>query len=317
MTDGAMSGTLVEGQPQRSPAKVIAVIPAHNEDRFIGSVVIKARRYADVVLVVDDGSTDLTAEVARAGGAVVISHAENQGKAEALNTGLRRVRGLVKDAVVVILDGDGQHEPSEIPNVVKPVLEGRADVVVGSRFLEVRSNIPRWRILGQHLLTLVTNAGSGVRLSDSQSGFRAFSSKAVELLVFGQNGFSAESEMQFQARQHGLKVVEIPISCKYEEKPKRNPLSHGTQVLNGVLRLVGQHRPLLFFGLLGGVLLLAGVALGWRVVEIFYAKGVLPIGYALVTVLLVVSGMLASFTAIILHSLRALLLDLKSALRSR
>jgi len=312
-----MSDTLVKGQSEWISARVMAIIPAYNEDRFIGSVVIKTLKYAYMVLVVDDGSADLTAEVARAAGAVVICHAENQGKAEALNTGLRRVRELVRDAAIVILDGDGQHDPSEIPAVVKPVLEGQADVVVGSRFLEVRSNIPRWRILGQHVLTLVTNAGSGVRLSDSQSGFRAFSSKAVELLVFGQTGFSVESEMQFQARQHGLKVVEIPISCKYEEKPKRNPFSHGTQVLNGVLRLVSQHRPLLFFGLLGVVLLLAGLALGWHVVEVFYAGGVLPVGYALITVLLIVAGMLASFAAIILHSLRALLLELKSTLRSR
>ena len=302
---------------QNSPAKIIAVIPAYNEDRFIGSVVIKARKYADVVLVVDDGSTDLTAEVARAAGALVVCHAENRGKGEALNTGFRKARELDEDAVVVVIDGDGQHDPAEIPVVVEPVLERQADMVVGSRFLGVQSNMSRWRTLGQHVLTLVTNIGSRARLSDSQSGFRAFSSRAVELLVFGQTGFSVESEMQFLARQHGLKVLEVPVSCRYEERPKRNLLSHGSQVLNGVLRLVGQHRPLLFFGLFGVVLLIAGLALGRHVVEIFYAGGVLPVGYALITVLLVVVGVLALFTGIILHSIRILLLDLKSSLRSR
>ena len=317
MRGAAMSGTDADAYPQHCPVKVIALIPAFNEDRFIGSVVIKARKYADVVLVVDDGSTDLTAEVAQAAGALVVSHAENQGKGEALNTGFRKARELDEDGVVVVLDADGQHEPAEIPVVVEPVLEGQADMVVGSRFLEMRSNMSRWRTLGQHVLTLVTNMGSRARLSDSQSGFRAFSPKAVELLVFGQTGFSVESEMQFLARQHGLKVLEVPVSCRYEERPKRSLPSHGLQVLNGLLGLIGQHRPLLFFGLSGVVLLLAGLALGWQVVEIFYAGGVLPVGYALITVLLAVVGMLTLFTGIILHSIRILLLDLKSSLRSR
>src|SRR5919202_3956184 len=155
-----------------------------------------------------------------------------------------------------MLDGDGQHCAEDIPQVLAPVLDGVADVVVGSRFLEVKSDIPAYRQVGQHGLTLVTNLASGVRISDSQSGFRAFSPLALDALSFSQGGFSIESEMQFLVREHKLRLVEAPIKVIYAEKAKRNPVHHGMQVINGIMRLVGQIRPLLYFGLPGSLCLL-------------------------------------------------------------
>ncbi|MEM6431078.1 MAG: glycosyltransferase family 2 protein, partial [Deinococcota bacterium] len=151
---------------------VVAVIPAFNEERFISSVVIQTRHYATHVVVVDDGSSDRTAELARLAGAYVVHQAQNQGKAAALNAGFKAALHYQPDAIVC-LDGDAQHEPSEIPEVVQPILAKQADVVIGSRFLAKKSKIPAWRQVGQHTLTQVTNVASGVRTTDSQSGYRA------------------------------------------------------------------------------------------------------------------------------------------------
>src|SRR5690349_4093402 len=177
----------------------VALIPAYNEARFIGSLVLAALAHVDLALVVDDGSSDRTAEIARRAGATVFRHSQNQGKAAAVNTGFLYMRQL-KAAGVVMLDGDGQHTADDIPRVLEPILAGEADIVVGSRFLDVKSDIPLYRQVGQHGLTLATNLTSGVRVSDSQSGYRAFSSRAIEKLWFGQGGFSIESEMQFLIR---------------------------------------------------------------------------------------------------------------------
>ncbi len=288
--------------------RVAVLIPAYNEERFIGSVVLKARRYTANVIVVDDGSTDGTADVARAAGAVVVAHDCNQGKGAALNTAFRLAREGDPE-VVVMLDADGQHLPEEICRVVLPVLRGEADLVVGSRYLQNASNTPRHRILGHRFFNLLTNLASGVRASDSQSGYRAFSPRAVEALAFHSRGFSVESEMQFIAHEHGLRLAEVPITIRYTDKPKRSVWAQGLRVLNGVLRLVGQYRPLFFFGLTGLAEMLAGLGWGLVVVERFNHFGDLAIGYAMLCLLLSIIGMVSLSTGVILHSVRGLLVE--------
>ncbi len=294
----------------------IALIPAHNEERFIGSLVLAVQAYVDLVLVIDDGSRDQTAAIAQKAGAVVLRHIINQGKAAAVNSGFNYVRGL-NPSVVVMLDGDGQHCADDIPSVLAPVLDGIADITVGSRFLDIKSDIPSYRQVGQHGLTLVTNFTSGVHISDSQSGFRAFSARAIEQLSFSKKGFSIESEMQFLAREHRLRIAEVPIKVIYAEPAKRNPFRHGMQVVNGVLQLVGQIRPLLFFGLVGISVFLIGVLLGVHIIEVYSRTRDLAIGYGLLTVMLCVVGMLLFFAGVILHSIRGMLIDLRSGVLAR
>ena len=291
----------LEGQGVR----LVAVVPAYNEDRFIGSVVLKALPFVDRVIVVDDGSLDRTAAVAREAGAEVIVHPENRGKAIALKTGFSRARELGAD-VVVTLDGDGQHNPLEIPRVVSPILRGQADMVIGSRFLDIHVRIPIWRRLGQHLLNLLTTVGSGVPCTDSQSGFRAFGPRALAALSFRSQGFAIESEMQFWAREHHLRLVEVPIGCDYTEKPKRNPVRQGLQVLNGILELASQSRPLLVFGVSG--LLLALLGTGWWcwIVRTHSRTGELALGCALLATLSLIIGVLCAFEGVTLHTLRRL-----------
>jgi glycosyltransferase involved in cell wall biosynthesis len=307
-----------EGREARGSedCRTVAVIPAYNEERFIGSVVLGARRYADRVIVVDDGSTDATAEVAEAAGALVARHGENRGKGVALNTGFRLAAELCPEAVVM-LDADGQHRPDEIQQVLEPVLAGEADIAVGSRYVEEGNAIPPHRVWGHHVFAALTSALTGVRVCDSQCGFRAFSRAAVDVICFCSDGFSVESEMQFLAREHGLKLVETPISAVYADRPKRSVVAHGLMVVGGIVRLVGQYRPLLYFGLSGALALLVGLGWGVVVVERFRQTGQLAVGYTLLCVLLALTGVILTSTGIMLHSIRALLLGLLKDRRGR
>ncbi len=216
--------------------KVLAAIPAYNEANHIVSIIKETRRYVDQILVIDDGSTDGTGEIAEAAGAIVIKHDRNQGKGAAINHAFRIARELQPKAMV-LLDGDGQHDPAEIPLLLEPVLSGEADMVVGSRFLR-NNHIPKYRMLGQTILTLTTNIGTGIRISDTQSGFRSFSQRAINKMSFRESGFAVESEMQFKARQYNLQVAEVPIATNYDEKVKRSPVVHGFGVLFRVIKLI-------------------------------------------------------------------------------
>ncbi len=288
---------------------IIVVIPAYNEERFIGSTVLKVKKYSEEVIVVDDGSDDDTAEIAIKAGALVVRHPENRGKGEALNTGFLKAIEFTPD-VVVAIDADGQHVPSELPILVSPIFNGEADLVVGSRYLDDNSVVPKHRMWGHRFFSLFTHLVSGTRVTDSQSGYRAFSPKALEMISFNSTGFSVESEMQFIAKEYGLKVKEVPITIHYKDAPKRSVWRHGLNVLNGILRLIGQYRPLYFFGLPGLFIMLFGIGWGLYVVDIFYRTQTLAVGYAMISVLMTVIGLLGLSTGIILHSVRGLLIDL-------
>ena len=308
---GDQDGALALAPAQQESPRIVALIPAYNEERCIGSVILRAREYVDRVIVVDDGSRDATVRVAEAAGAQVICHRVNQGKGQALTTGFRAARKLRPD-ILVVLDSDGQHNADEIPFLVSAMQEHSADMVVGSRFREPDqlAKIPHGRRLGLRAVTTVTNVLSGVAVSDSQSGFRAFSARALNLLTFRGAGFSVESEMQFLAREHGLRVVEASISADYDDPAKRNPVVQGFDVLNGVLRLVGQTRPLLFMGAPGLLFLIGGLFVGFDVVSIYANSHQLAIGYALISAICTILGAMSLFSGIMLHSIRALLIAL-------
>ena len=220
------------------PLKIIAAIPAYNEAKHIEEIVSKTLRYVAQVIVVDDGSEDGTGERAKRAGADVIKYARNLGKGVAVSTAFKIAREINPPAMV-LLDGDGQHRPEEIPLLLEPVLDGRADMVVGSRFL-TNNHIPKYRMLGQTVLNITTNLGSGIKLSDIQSGFRAFSRKAIEIMILKETGFAVESEMQFKANRLKFKVAEVPINTIYSEKVKRSPVAHGFGVLFRVLGMMGR-----------------------------------------------------------------------------
>ena len=300
------ASNVTENSSLKTVCRIVTVIPAYNEERFVGSVILQALKCSDAVVVVDDGSTDATAEIAEAAGVIVIRHAQNSGKGVALNTGFSRARELGA-AAVVVLDGDGQHRADEIMAVVQPVLDNMADLVVGSRYLQHTSVVPVHRIWGHRVFNLITKEASGVSVTNSQSGFRAFSREALEAICFSSRGFSVESEMQFLAKRHNLRVAEIPITIHYEDKPKRSVVSQGIMVASGIIRLFGQYRPLFFFGTIGFTVLLAGLAWELDVVQIFLSSHQVALGSAVLGALLILIGNQAIFSGVLLHSIRGLL----------
>ncbi len=292
-------------QPERKP-RIIAAIPCFDEERFIGSVVLKTSKYVDSVIVIDDGSCDATAEVATAAGAKVHKHGENRGYGAAIRTALAKGQQLGAD-VLVVLDGDGQHNPNDIPSLVSPLIEGEADVAVGSRFLEKGSKPPLYRRFGQRVLTTATNLASGQKVTDSQSGFRAYSAKALKELTLTESGMSASSEIQFAIGRSGLRVVEVPINVSYVERAKRNPIGHGVGVLSRLLVLVSLRQPLLLFGVPGFILMAGGLAFGIRVLARYSETGELAVGNAFAMVLLFLAGLLALFSGLMLQAMKELM----------
>ncbi len=215
--------------------KSVAIIPAYNEEVALGSIILRTLQYVDEVIIVNDGSDDKTVEVARLAGAEIINHATNLGKGEALKSGF----SAIGDAdVVVTIDGDGQHNPDEIPSLIKPIIEDGADLVNGSRYMNgPEENTPAYRRVGQQVLDNATNISAGIKVTDSQSGFRAFSPAACKVFRFYDTGFGIESEMLVDVAEAGLKIVEVPITVRYDvDGSTKNPVTHGVGVLLKIIK---------------------------------------------------------------------------------
>ncbi|MCD6164260.1 MAG: glycosyltransferase family 2 protein [Candidatus Odinarchaeota archaeon] len=204
--------------------RVFCVIPAFNEEKYIYDVAKMAKEFVDVVVVVDDGSTDKTFSRAIDSGAVVLRHEENMGKGAALRTGFKYALEHGAD-VVVTLDGDMQHDPLEIPKFLEKIREERVDIVVGSRFLKKVKGMPIQRRLSNFITTKILNKVFKVPITDSQSGFRAFKRKVLEKVTFKDNKYGAETEILIEAKRKRFNIVEIPISVKYEgQQSKIRPI---------------------------------------------------------------------------------------------
>ncbi len=287
------------------------VVPAYNEGLVIGSVVLQAQKHSDRVIVVDDGSTDRTAETARLAGADVIEMPENGGKAKAMMAGFARAREFGYEAVVM-LDGDGQHNPDEIPAVAAPVLAGVADLVIGSRFLDTKAEIPAYRRAGQMVLNGFTNLSvdGGFATTDSQSGFRALSRRALENLTFSSEGYNIESDMIAHFAPLNLRMTEVPISVTYDvpHKHKKNPVSHGFGVLAKIMELIGYKRPLLFFGIPGIIITFFGIGLEiytfseyYQINQFHYIVFTLGITALILGLLLISSGLILNFLVLLVQ----------------
>ncbi len=295
--------------------EIVVGIPAYNEEVGIGSVILRASEYASEVVVVDDGSTDQTVEVAREAGATVIEHESNSGKGAAVQTLFDHVAGQSFDALVLI-DGDGQHVPSDIPQVVGPVSEGESDLVVGSRYLEDsgEDETPRYRRFGQRVLDMLTMGSSRTNVTDSQSGFRAFSPKAVEELELNSQSFGVESEMISEASSKGLDIEERSIDVRYDgiDGQTQNPLRHGLSVVTFLLTLVRDRHPLLFFGLPGLVFFGVGALYGVDAILVYRATGEFFPAKVLVSGFLTILGTLGLFIGLVLNRIGNMIAEIGS-----
>jgi glycosyltransferase involved in cell wall biosynthesis len=287
---------------------ITAVLPAFNEEVSIGSIVLHTRQHADHVIVVDDGSVDRTAEIAQLAGAEVIHHHTNKGKGTALKTGFKAaLQNGTK--VILTMDTDGQHDPENIPKLVAPILAGEADVVNGSRYLNGNGkNTPFYRRIGQAILDKATNLNCGLKITDTQSGFRAFAVHTAHMFRFRQNGLAIESEMLKDAADAGLRIKEVEIEVRYDvDCSTENPLSHGFRVLVNILNDLELNRPLYYFTAPGIVSTVAGIWLGLIFLQDFYLGGSLKFGPTLLMIMLILIGSFTAFTGIILHSMSRLI----------
>jgi len=289
-----------------------AVLPAYNEELVIGSLVLRTRKYVDRVIVVDDGSSDRTAEVAKLAGADVVRLDHNTGKAYALLLGLRRARET-GCSVAVMLDADGQHDPSEIHRVSGLVSIGKADLVIGSRFLDKNGGIPIYRRFGQKTLDLFTNVGANTKVTDSQSGFRALSLQALNNLDFKSDGYNVESDMIAHFSEMGLPIMEVPITVNYNvpHKHKMHPVTHGVGVFTRVINLILYRRPLLMFGLPGIFFITLGLITGSSAFSYYYTTSKFPFGMTMVSMVSLIMGMLLIIAGLLLNTLLVMMKEVR------
>jgi glycosyltransferase involved in cell wall biosynthesis len=290
---------------------IVVGIPAFNEENSIARVVLESQKFADAVVVCDDGSRDLTAKIAERLGADVVKHKQNLGYGAAIESLFGRARELDAD-ILVTLDGDGQHDPAEIPRIVQPIVQGMADVVIGSRFIDVRgtAGMPLYRRFGARLITKLVDGSSKNGVSDAQSGFRAYNREALEHLSIGEAGMGASVEILLEARKNDLKICEVPSSCKYHKggvgTSTENPVTHGLGVVMSIVRLIVEERPLMVLGIPGLLCLFAGVAFGVWMLQLYAIGHQIVTNIALASVAFVLVGFFMLSTAVTLYAISRL-----------
>ena len=304
------SGTL-SGSPDAknvTQQKILVVLPAYNEEVSIGSIVLLARLYADSIIVVDDGSTDRTAEIAKKAGAEVIVHKTNAGKGSALRTGFKAAIDMGAD-IIVTMDSDGQHKPADIPAVIAPIIEENVDMVIGSRYLNgLDKNTPSYRRVGQTVLDGVTNISSGIKVTDSQSGFRAFRASTIDSFRFRSNGMAIESEMLADAGKADLQIKEVNIGVRYDvDCSTIDPLRHGFEVLTSVIKDIDFNRPLFYITIPGISLGLVGIYMWTHYLQGIATDEIFSFAPSILVILFVFLGSFMTLTGILLHTLPIIL----------
>ncbi len=281
----------------------VACVPAFNEERTIAAVVVGAQKYVGQVIVCDDGSNDMTAEIAEKLGARVIRHERNAGKGDALRSLFLACRELDADFMVTI-DGDGQHDPNQIPDILRPLQEGEADVVVGSRLLGGAKEMPNYRKLGNKMLNVVTYSG----VTDTQSGFRGYNRAAITKTLPTEMGMGVDSQLLMDASRNGLRIVEVSVSVRYGigRTSTHNPLFHTLDVLFSVIKVTSIRHPLIFYGIPGLVLIASGIYFALHSLQLFSETQVINnvvMTYELLGFAFTLFGLLAFFTGVILFTL--------------
>ena len=285
-----------------------ACIPAYNEENSIADVVEQSLPHVDRVVVCDDGSTDNTAKVARDAGAVVITQS-NQGYGASICCLFDYAR-KENAQIMVTLDGDGQHNPDQIPLLIDAITTHNVDVVIGSRFLDDSTKASGYRKTGIKIITSASNYGTNFKVSDSQSGFRAYSKDAIDAIHPTEQGMSVSTEILLKISNKGLSIAEVPITVSYErDTSKQNSVSHGVGVLINTIKYVSIKHPLQFYGIPGLGLITLGVILGGIFLDAYLNNQTIFFGSLLGSVVLFLLGAILSVTAIILFSMANLIRD--------
>ena len=283
--------------------KITIGIPAYNEEKNIALIITKLKKITDSIIVCDDGSSDLTAEISEKLGVTVIKHEKNMGYGAAINSIFKKCIEIRSD-VLVTFDADGQHRIDDLEKVLQPIKKNQADVVIGSRFLDNKSDVPNYRKVGIKIITKVTNASIKKKLTDSQSGFRAYNRQVLTQINPSDIGMGISTEILIKASSKGLRITEVPIKILYPENTStHNAISHGTSVLISTIKFTSIEHPLKFYGIPSLIFLILGSIFTYLAVEYYVDVGRLNPNLTLIGMGTVLIGIVLLISAILLFSL--------------
>ena len=283
--------------------KITIGIPAYNEEKNIAKIITKLKKITDSIIVCDDGSSDMTSEIAKNLGVIVISHKKNMGYGAAIRTIFEKSAEIGSD-ILVTFDADGQHRIEDVSRVLHPLENSEADIVIGSRFLGKQSNVPNYRKLGIKVITQVTNSSIKTKLTDSQSGFRAYSKQVLSKISLSEIGMGISTEILIKASSGGLRITEVPITILYSgDTSTHNPVSHGTSVLFSTIKFTSIEHPLKFYGIPSVIFLTIGVIFTSLAVQYYVDIGRLNTDLTLIGAGTILVGIILLISAILLYSL--------------
>ena len=283
--------------------KIVVGIPAYNEGKNIAGILVELKKLYQNIIVCDDGSNDLTAEIAEELGVTVIRHGRNLGYGSAIKSIFLKASEIKAD-ILITFDGDGQHRIKDIENVLEPIKGNIVDMVIGSRFLNNNQKIPKYRKIGIKAITKLTNVTGGTKITDSQSGFRAYNKKILDKIRPQESGMGISTEILIKVQKADFKISEVPITILYNGNTSTdNPISHGSTVILSTLKYVAIERPLVFYGIPGIIFLLAGLVFAAWTIQIYSVEGQVITNIALVGVSGVIMGTILILTATILYSI--------------
>jgi glycosyltransferase involved in cell wall biosynthesis len=284
--------------------KIIIGIPAFNEEKNIAAIITKLMNITNTIIVCDDGSNDLTSKIAEKLGAVVINHKKNLGYGAAIRSIFLKAKTLDSD-ILVTFDADGQHRIEDVDGVTKPIINQEADLVIGSRFLdESEKEVPRYRKVGIKVITKITNASIKKQLTDSQSGFRAYSKQVINELNPSELGMGISTEILIKASSKNFRIIEVPIKIIYSgDTSTHNPVSHGSSVLLSTIKYTSIEHPLKFYGIPSVIFLIVGAVFTSWAINFYIEIGRLNTNLTIIAASCILIGAVLLLTTILLYSL--------------
>ena len=284
--------------------KIIVGIPAFNEEKNIATIITKLADVTDTIIVCNDGSSDLTSDIAEKMGAFVINHEKNLGYGAAIRSIFLKAKELDGD-ILVTFDADGQHRIEDIEKVTKPIIDQEVDLVIGSRFLdESEKEVPRYRKVGIKVITKITNASIKKQLTDSQSGFRAYSKKVLNELNPSELGMGISTEILITASNKNFRITEVPIKILYSgDTSTHNPVSHGSSVILSTIKYTSIEHPLKFYGIPSMILFIIGISFTYLAVEYYAEIGRLNTNLTIIAAGTVLIAVVLLITSVLLYSL--------------
>jgi glycosyltransferase involved in cell wall biosynthesis len=294
--------------------EIVVGIPAFNEEKNIASIILKLKKITNTIIVCNDGSSDLTNKIAEELGAIVINHSKNLGYGAAIRSIFLKAKEMNSD-ILVTFDADGQHRIDDIQQMIQPIIENKTDIVIGSRFLnKEKDEVPTYRKVGIKIITKVTNVSIDQKITDSQSGFRAYSRQVLEKLSPSDVGMGISTEILIKSSKMGFKILEVPIKILYEGKntSTHNPISHGTSVLFSTIKYTSIEHPLKFYGIPAVIFVMIGLSFTAWSIQVYAETGKIITNITLIGVGTTIIGVIFIITAILLYSLVSVVRERKN-----